>query len=452
MKKGEVREEGGVACAEAVGAPDVRNVTILDEDSVRRAKNNVRARKTRIILCAVLIPVVAFTLFFAIVLNVRSLGVGEGSLDGAYTTVLADIEGLRDANPRVIDIAMLGAHDANTSSIKNDAPLDDSAEGILKDLIPVSRGFQYRYAVTQAVSVENLLKQGVRFLHLKYTYFEGNWLVSHSFAGGEIRTDIMQILGFLAQNPGELLVLLFQPTYFGDQSYDTFHNWLAGVTLNGKNIYDYVYYDKANVFGYVDNGGTFAEGECALNNSRTGTHISALRYNTVTDDGNSAGVVLLDRREKKIDYNHDTPTSEYSDLFYDMDFNAEHEWHNRLGEKALTECIGNTADEIAAGGEHRTKLRVNQTQAAFSTETFGDVMRALGAWSLLKFAEKHNAALVENEDFYEWLRAMPVFQVDFANSSYGDFNAKVNALIRSYNEQIVALLVEEGATYADIYR
>lgn len=159
---------------------------------------------------------------------------GEGSLDGAYTTVLADIEGLRDANPRVIDIAMLGAHDANTSSIKNDAPLDDSAEGILKDLIPVSRGFQYRYAVTQAVSVENLLKQGVRFLHLKYTYFEGNWLVSHSFAGGEIRTDIMQILGFLAQNPGELLVLLFQPTYFGDQSYDTFHNWLAGVTLNGK--------------------------------------------------------------------------------------------------------------------------------------------------------------------------------------------------------------------------
>lgn len=377
---------------------------------------------------------------------------GEGSLDGAYTTVLADIEGLRDANPRVIDIAMLGAHDANTSSIKNDAPLDDSAEGILKDLIPVSRGFQYRYAVTQAVSVENLLKQGARFLHLKYTYFEGNWLVSHSFAGGEIRTDIMQILGFLAQNPGELLVLLFQPTYFGDQSYDTFHNWLAGVTLNGKNIYDYVYYDKANVFGYVDNGGTFAEGECALDNSRTGTHISALRYNTVTDDGNSAGVVLLDRREKKIDYNHDTPTSEYSDLFYDMDFNAEHEWHNRLGEKALTECIGNTADEIAAGGEYRTKLRVNQTQAAFSTETFGDVMRALGAWSLLKFAEKHNAALVENEDFYEWLRAMPVFQVDFANSSYGDFNAKVNALIRSYNEQIVALLVEEGATYADIYR
>ncbi|HIU98420.1 MAG TPA: hypothetical protein IAC73_01075 [Candidatus Limadaptatus stercoripullorum] len=46
---------------------------------------------------------------------------------------------------------------------------------------------------------------------------------------------------------------------------------------------------------------------------------------------------------------------------------------------------------------------------------------------------------------------MPIFQVDFANSSEGDFNRRVNAAIRERNEEIVEVLMREGATDDDIY-
>ena len=76
--------------------------------------------------CVILLIVaIAFVVFFSVVLNARrSLGVGIGSTDCAYKTVLADIEGISAANPKIVDIAMLGAHDANTASIQYGNPLD----------------------------------------------------------------------------------------------------------------------------------------------------------------------------------------------------------------------------------------------------------------------------------------------------------------------------------------
>lgn len=47
---------------------------------------------------------------------------------------------------------------------------------------------------------------------------------------------------------------------------------------------------------------------------------------------------------------------------------------------------------------------------------------------------------------------MPIFQVDFANSDYGDFNNRVNGAIRARNEEIVRILLGEGATVADLYK
>lgn len=174
--------------------------------------------------------------FFSVVLNARrSLGVGIGSTDCAYKTVLADIEGISAANPKIVDIAMLGAHDANTASIQYGNPLDGEGEnGILGKVYPVSKGFQYRYAVTQTVSVGQILLQGARFLHLKYSYYNGDWVACHSITGRALEQDVVEVLRFLEDAKGEVVVLLFQPGYFGDQSFDTFHDWLAGVTYNGK--------------------------------------------------------------------------------------------------------------------------------------------------------------------------------------------------------------------------
>ena len=128
-----------------------------------------------------------------------------------------------------------------------------------------------------------------------------------------------------------------------------------------------------------------------------------------------------------------------------------HRWHSRMGSDILIEEIDSYADELLNIRAYRLGLRVNQTQAAFSAETLGDILRGLGAGSLLKFAEKYNVALLDSENFGIWLRAMPIFQVDFANSGEGDFNRRVNAAIRERNEEIVEVLMREGATDDDIY-
>ena len=107
--------------------------------------------------------------------------------------------------------------------------------------------------------------------------------------------------------------------------------------------------------------------------------------------------------------------------------------------------------EVRAQSLYRWKLRVNQTQASLSVESVGDVLRDIGAWSLVKFAEDYNLSLLENEDFDEWLRVLPVFQVDFANSDKGDFNRRVNEKIRARNEEIVRTLIAENGNYEKLY-
>ena len=406
------------------------------EEDVRRRTKKKRAAR---IAAAVIVPIVILTVFFAVMLNVRALGVGEGSTGGAYGKVLADIDGITRANPRIIDIAMLGAHDANSFSVDADAPIDHKTGGdLLKAVYPVSSGFQYRMSVTQTVSPYALLMQGARMLHMKYTYYDGMWYATHSLLGRPFEEDVLDVLRYLAQHPGEVVILFLQCTYFGEtQSLDTFHDWLADVRLDGKNIYDYVNYGEVNVYG---------------SEFDDGVRIEQLTYNDVTRSGASAGVVLMDRREYPAVIEGDTEESAYSAYFFDIDSNSSQEWHNRMGSGVLVGEIDRYALELNASGLYRWKLRVNQTQAAVSGESFGDVMRSIGAWSLLKFAEKHNAALLENDNFDAWLKAMPVFQVDFANSSYGDFNRRVNEKIRARNEYIVSVLSEEGSTYEDLYR
>lgn len=181
-----------------------------------------------------------------------------------------------------------------------------------------------------------------------------------------------------------------------------------------------------------------------------GVTIDDLTYNDVTQNGTSAGVVLMDRREYEIPEG-ETEESDFSAYFFDIDSNASHEWHNRMGTDVLADDIQRYAMEISVTRLYRWKLRVNQAQATVSVATVGDVFRDIGAWSLVKFAEKHNAALLDNENFDMWLKAMPVFQVDFANSDRGDFNNRVNAKIRARNEEIVRILLSEGTTYENLY-
>ena len=75
--------------------------------------------------------------------------------DGEYATVLANIDGIVEANPRLVDIAMLASHDSVTEGLELDAPIDyyDRTQ-IVGKVAPITRGLQYRFAKTQVAGLD----------------------------------------------------------------------------------------------------------------------------------------------------------------------------------------------------------------------------------------------------------------------------------------------------------
>lgn len=371
------------------------------------------------------IAVAALLVFVAVLacfmLIPSSTGVEKDELSHAYGTVLADIEGIRETNPRYVDLAFLGSHDSFSSLITPGELPDEHAPGAIHSLLPIVKNLIYRYAVTQNVGIYDQLMQGARFFQLKVTVYNGEWYTSHTLLSGKLETHLTDILRYLTSNQakGEPVGVLFQPVYMGNKTYAEMHEYISSVRYNGASLYDFVHYKRVDAF-----------------NKGTGdVRINELRYNDVTDNGEKPGVVLFDRR----DGNHEASWDGKEDAFpysFDLDSNAIHVWHNHSSSKLLMEGIEKTSEQIKADPAKYDLLRIDQTQAALSTNSLLDVFHDFTSGSLLKIAQKHNVALLEHPDFTEILSTMPVFQVDYLTSTYGDFNDKANALIRSHNETL----------------
>ncbi len=383
------------------------------------------------IFIGILVPVVLFTMFLAVVCNDTTIKVGLGNCDGQYATVLANIDGIVEANPRYVDIAMLGSHDAVTSTLTDETPLDyHDKDSILGKVDPISSGIQYRFGKTQSVGIGQQLLQGARFFHIKCTDYEGEWYGTHAHLTGKLSEHILELLKYLASDAakGEIVGLLFQTMYMGDGvTLDTLHEDLNNVKYNGKSIFDYVYIEKADTF---DNG-------------NGGVRIGDLTYNDLTKNGTEPGVVIFDRREEKVFKAEWEGSSALTASCYDMDSCADHEWHSSIGEEKLISKINDTCDRIASDTKYQSKLRMNQTQASFAVGSAKEFFEIIGSWSLLRFAKDYNVTLIEHENFDKWLTYMPIFQVDFCNSNHGDFNNRVNKLIIEHNKATVAKLLAE---------
>lgn len=381
------------------------------------------------VLIALSVVFVVLTTFFCVVLHDVTIAEGDGELNGKYQTVLADIDGIVEANPRFVDIAMLGSHDAVTDTISRSTPIDyndkDKAQGKLD---PIMGGISYRFAKTQTVGLDKQLAQGARFFHIKCTDYDGEWYGSHTHLCGKMSDHITDILQYLASDEakGEIVVLLFQITYFGDgENLDTFNDFVQNTRYEGKSLFDYVYIDDADTYD-TGNGGV---------------RIGDLRYNDLTQNGTAPGVVIFNRREEGKFKSEWDGVGELTQKCFDMDACAVHDWHNSIGEDRLIDKINTSCDKIEEDTSLMSKFRLNQTQAAFAVHGIGEFFSAIGAWSLIRFAASYNISLIENKNFDKWLSYMPVFQVDFCNSDKGDFNNKVNEKIKNHNTTLVKNLL-----------
>lgn len=380
-------------------------------------------------LLAILIVFVCIVLatgtFFACMLVPTSLGIQQGEMDAAYGTVLADIEGISIANPRYIDIACLAAHDANTCDLEKSDRGDVNTNQTLIKLAPLLKNFTYRFGKTQTASIYQQLMQGVRFLHIKVTYNEEQWYTSHGILSGLLQKHMTDVLKFLdrAESKGEIVGIILQPIYMGNKSFDDLRNYLATITYNDKSIFDYVHYANADPFGFGE-----------------GLKLPSLRYNDLTVSGTKAGVVLFERRDQHYEESWDKSIADYK-VFFDLDSYTYHPWHEHTDTNLLMDAITDTYNKIISDHKYDNMLRINQTQAAFTTRTFKDFCACTVSKSLLSIASKHNIKVIEREDFDKLLTAMPVVKMDYVTSTVGNFNARINQLIRAHNEKMVKDLI-----------
>ena len=78
-----------------------------------------------VIVIAVL--VVAASVFATVLFAPRSLSVTNPDGDNLTLVTIADIENVTTVNPRFIDLAFLGSHDAFSASIDRNNKMDDSS-------------------------------------------------------------------------------------------------------------------------------------------------------------------------------------------------------------------------------------------------------------------------------------------------------------------------------------
>ncbi len=381
-------------------------------------------------IMAIILPIYLFAVFCAILLNDDSLRVEVGATDGSYKKVMSNIEGITQANPKYIDIAVLGSHDAVTDKLEQYSPLDphNAKNKLLVFAYKLIRGFAYRFGRTQTVGIYDQIAAGSRFLHIKCTYLDGEWYCSHGRLCGKLDAHLAEALRYLTSEDadGEIIGFLFQTMHMpSGVTLDDLMAHVDSVKLNGKSVFDFVRVPRADIF----------------NNGDGGVKVGDLTYNDLTLNGTAPGAVIFVRRETGLFRPEWEGDGELVHKCYDMDTCADHTWHSAIGRKKLLAKVHANGKRIAQDQDSKTKLRMNQSQACFTVSDAKEFFITLFAWSLLRFAKTYNNELISSPYFDEWLTRMPVFQVDYVNSNYMDFNSRVNALIRTHNENTVRKLL-----------
>lgn len=377
--------------------------------------------KALIIASLVLVALALLLNIFDFILREEALFSRSGSYKGdQYLSVISKIDGIIEANPRVIDIALLGSHDSFSNEITKNSKVDPAESGMLANpaLRSLIGAYIARFSKTQTEDAAGQLKAGVRYFDIRLSYVEtergGEWWTKHGSLSAPFNIYLKQILEFLNRRTGEFVILDFQHVYTADKKISDLFEYLATVDVNGKTIYDYIYYK--------------AYGNDSI-------PLGKLRYNVVTDFGAESGAVMfVDLNELETSYEKEK--SDYKEFFYNRYDTVRSLWHESASSRYLTKQIDKEAENILASSAFDNMLRINQTQHAFTLKRAGDLSGIIFGWSLLRLAEKHNLKLVERAEFIEHLRAMPVFMVDFATSAYGDFIVKVNTKIMEYNNNL----------------
>lgn len=300
---------------------------------------------------------------------------------------------------RLIDIHMLGAHDAFTASLNSNSEVD--AAGVkLGD--EGSKGARTSWSTNvinaskaQSADVEAMLNRGVRYFDVRLSrykddgeFYTVHGRISDKFTGeGGIARKISE---WAKAHPGELIVLDFQSLFDiqtdnGGASQQSWRDLMAKLTEDG--ITKYVYTRDGSIEGLTYGGLTNdgARPAIVLFGQVTGAWADSRFINRRDDDGYMRS--------------YHTGTESYSNL-----------------RSALAQEYAELMD--ANREKYYYRFRVMQAQT-----TPGVLSILFGRGNLINDANENNIKILTDPDYDKWCRLMPVLMVDNATSDSGDFNA-----------------------------
>jgi hypothetical protein len=320
------------------------------------------------------------------------------------------------ATQKVIDIAMLGAHDAFTSQISYASQTDLlSASSIQTGFTgALIRGFSVKQSKTQVSSVAGLLAAGVRYFDIRLTYNEkaAAWYTSHTYFSDDFETVLSSIAEFLAAHPGEFLILDIQHVNGIDYALPA-ENDPAFTEIRDL-------FAATGVLGYAYEEGTKI--------------LSDVTYGDMTANETQAGVLIFTKLQNE------------DDAFWSYGGAIRSAWANTDSEATAYEFLTAEAALIGSGEaltgnqmsnnpeatDAREGLRVMQGVLTMQMSGEG-ILGALLDWSLLTKARDFNSSLIDQTEFSDWLAAMPIFMVDYSDTNYENFNDRIMEIILESN-------------------
>ena len=294
-------------------------------------------------------------------------------------------------NPRAVDIAMLGAHDALTDGIHAKSPPDPNSGDvdILRNpAIAFSiGGLIARLSKTQKSRAYDLARRGVRFFDLRCTFANGKWYALHGLLSRPLEGCLQDLIRFMDETRGEVLVLSFHQVL--GASAEELLDWLPTVKVRGKSLLDFVRYDANEI------------------------SLGELRYNNIIQGGSGA-VLLLTPGEK----------SYSNEQLYGL-------WHDTNSHKTLLQGVACENAKLKADmGGWGDCFRWSQSQLT-AQMGWPALLRAAPDWSVLMMAHRLNYKLLDS--LPGWLPQMPVFSVDYADNMNRGFNDRAIEIINAHN-------------------
>ncbi len=319
------------------------------------------------------------------------------------------------ADQKIIDVAMLGAHDAFTGEMNlfsriDEASADQIQTGTTGFLI---KGFSLKQSKTQVSGVKELLENGIRYFDVRLSYDDRKdmWYTSHTYYSSEFSGILADTLTFLEDNPGEFLIFDLQHIYGVDyDDADDMNEILDLFTDSG--ILEYVYLTKNK-------------------------NLEEVTYADITANKTKGGIIILTKF---------TPDNDY---FWQYGASINSAWGNSDSSADIFQFLDAQAEMISSGNamtgnqlsdnpyeiDSRRGFRVMQAVLTIEMSSEG-IIEAMRTWSLLERAKSFNNDLIDHPDFSDWLAQMPIVMVDYADTNKSEFLDEIMDLIMEYDENL----------------